>query len=411
MLLADDLSPADTAGLDPSSCLGIATELGGPTSHTSIISRQLGIPCVVAARRLGEIADGEPVLFDATVGTLETGVDEAEAGRRVAADRERAETIARWRGPARTLDGVRVRLAANIQDPASSAAAAAAGVAEGVGLARTELTFLSAQVEPSVDEQVGVYSAMLDPWDGQRVVIRTLDAGSDKPVPYATLRDEPNPALGVRGLRTSGPYPTVLHHQLDALAIAAAAHPQVQTSVMAPMVSTLAEAEWFASLVRERNEELGSRMLAGIMIEVPSAAILIDQFVECVDFVSVGTNDLAQYTMAVDRQSADLAEYSDPWQPAPLALMRRVLSACAAAGTPCGVCGEAASDPVLACVLVGWGASSLSMPVGAIPAVGAMLGRVTMDECRCAGEALIGARDAGEGRYRARAALGLVPAP
>ncbi|WP_022867308.1 phosphoenolpyruvate--protein phosphotransferase [Schaalia vaccimaxillae] len=410
ILLADDLSPADTAGLDPATCLGIATKFGGPTSHTSIISRQLGIPCIVAARGLGEVHNGQAVLLDATQGTISTGIDEDEAAERVRLDRDRATKVSQWSGPARTADGVNIDLLANVADPQSSHRAHDAGLAKGVGLLRTELAFLKTSVEPSVDEQTRIYVEALEPWAGHKVVIRTLDAGSDKPVPYATLRDEPNPALGVRGIRTTGPFPKVLPNQLDAIAVAAMASPEVDVWVMAPMVSTLSEAEWFVSLVAERNETFGVSLKAGIMIEVPATAILIDQFLEVVDFVSIGTNDLTQYTMATDRESADLAEYSDPWQPAPLALIKHIAQAGVRAGKPVGVCGEAAADPLLAAVLVGMGVTSLSMASGAIAGVGALLADHTLDECRTGADAVIGAHDGADARYRVRVALGLLSA-
>ncbi|WP_165216749.1 phosphoenolpyruvate--protein phosphotransferase [Schaalia sp. ZJ1691] len=407
ILCADDLSPADTAELDPHLCQAIITQLGGPTSHTSIISRQLGIPCIVAVRRLGEIAEGSFVLVDGKDGSITADIDHDAARARVAEDRERAEKVARWTGPATTSDGVRVQLLANVQDAPTSINAAHSGLAEGVGLLRTELAFLNAAIEPSVDEQTVSYANAIEPWKGSKVVFRTLDAGSDKPVAYATLPEEPNPALGVRGIRTTGPHPNVLQNQLDAISIAAMAHPQTEVWIMAPMVSTIPEARWFVSLVRQRCEEFGVNLKAGIMIEVPAAAILIDQFVDIVDFVSLGTNDLTQYTMASDRLSPDLAEYADPWQPAPLALIRRVAEAGVRLGKPVGVCGEAAADPMLACVLVGMGVTSLSMASGAIAGVGAQIAEVSADQCRAAADAVVGAVDPGEARHRARLALGL----
>lgn len=408
VLLADDLSPADTAGLDPSLCQAIVTRLGGPTSHTSIISRQLGIPCVVAARRLREIPEGEPVLVEAADGLLTTGVDPRVAHSLVEADLQRRALVEEWRGPAATSDGRAVELLANVGDAAASEAAHEGGLAQGIGLARTELAFLKSTAEPGVTDQVRAYAQVIAPWHGSKVVVRTLDAGSDKPVAYATLPGEENPALGVRGIRTSGPYPSILANQLDAIAIAAMSAPETRVWVMAPMVSTIPEAQWFSAMVHQRCETYGVDLRAGIMVEAPSVAILIDQFLEAVDFVSIGTNDLTQYTMAADRTSADLAEYADPWQPAPLSLIAQVARAGARTGKPVGVCGEAGADPLLACVLVGMGVSSLSMASGAIPGVGAMLATVTMDQCEAAARAVVGARDGGEGRYRARRALGLM---
>lgn len=400
VLLADDLSPADTAGLRPELYVAIATQVGGPTSHTSIIARQLGIPCIVAARELDEIPDGAPVLVDAHRGTLTLGVDEAGALQAVAEDAERLKVIRQWHGPAHTADGVPVQLLANVQDGAG-AAAAAEGEAEGVGLFRTELLFLNTPVEPSVDSQAESYEPVFAAFPSSKVVVRTLDAGSDKPVPFATLSEEFNPALGVRGIRTTGHNEKLLIHQLDAIAEAAKLQPGTDVWVMAPMVSTIPEAEWFSGLVRERG------LKAGIMIEVPSAVILIDQFLEAVDFVSIGTNDLTQYTMAADRMSPHLAEYTDPWQPAVLALIARTAAEGRKQSKPVGVCGEAAADPVLACVLTGMGITSLSMATNAIPPVGAELSQVTMAQCEAAAAAVRGSRDAGAARERARKALGL----
>lgn len=400
ILLADDLAPADTAGLDPTLYVGIATELGGPTSHTSIIARQLGIPCIVAARRLSEIPSGERVLVNGLVGSLTIGLPEEEAQEQVAQDAQRLAEIAAWSGPAATKDGVHVQLLANVQD-GEAARVAASGHAEGVGLFRTELLFLDTAVEPSVDEQADAYAPVFHAFPNHKVVVRTLDAGSDKPVPFATLIEEANPALGVRGIRTTGHNPDLLHRQLEAIAQAAATEPGTDVRVMAPMISTVPEAEWFAGLVRQFG------LKAGVMIEVPAAAILVDAIFEHVDFVSIGTNDLCQYTMAADRMSPDLAEYTDPWQPAPLALMARIAAAGKRAGKPVGVCGEAAADPVLAAVLVGMGVTSLSMASSAVPAVGAMLAKFTLEQCQAAAEAVAKAVNQAEARFVARQALGL----
>lgn len=400
VLLADDLSPADTAGLDPTNYVAIATVGGGPTSHTSIIARQLGIPCIVAARQLTEIPEGASVLVNAHDGSLSVGVDPARARALVAEDAHRVELIRSWHGPAATSDGVPVQLLANVQD-GTGAEVASSSEAEGVGLFRTELLFLDTPVEPDVESQAGSYAPVFHAFPSSKVVVRTLDAGSDKPVPFATLLQESNPALGVRGIRTTGHNPDLLVHQLDAVAVAAAREPGTEVWVMAPMISTLPEATWFAGMVRERG------LKAGIMVEVPAVVVLIDQFLAEVDFVSIGTNDLTQYTMAADRMSPDLAEYTDPWQPAVLALIARTAEAGQRLGKPVGVCGEAAADPVLACVLHGMGITSLSMASGAIAAVGAQFSQVTDVQCREAAEAVVGAVDSGDARGRARKALGL----
>lgn len=398
VLLADDLSPADTAGLDPASYVAIVTEGGGPTSHTSIIARQLGIPAIVAARSIGQVREDEPVLVDGRDGSVHTGVDPQRARDLVDADQRRRARIRAWRGPGHLRDGTPVQLLANVQD-GEGARAAAAGQAEGVGLFRTELCFLDTQTEPTVESQLHTYEPVLAAFEGHKVVVRTLDSGSDKPVPFATLEKEANPALGVRGIRTTGINRDLLLHQLDAIAQAARAHPATECWVMAPMISTLPEAEWFAGLVRERH------LKAGIMVEVPAVAVLAHQFLDLVDFVSLGTNDLTQYAMAADRTSPHLAEYTDPWQPAVLTLIHRTAAAGTRLGKPVGVCGEAAADPLLACVLTGMGVTSLSMAASAIPAVGAELAAVTPAQCRAAAHAVLGARDPGDARNKAHRTL------
>ncbi len=400
VLLGDDLSPADTAGLDRNDYVAIVTQGGGPTSHTSIIARQLGIPCIVAARELELVPEGAEVLVDASVGTVTMGVPAAEAERLVEEDSARLELVRAWRGPGQTQDGVPVQLLANVQD-GPTARTAADGQAEGIGLFRTELLFLDTATEPSVAEQAASYGEVFSAFPEGKVVVRTLDAGSDKPVPFATLAEEANPALGVRGIRVTGHNPELLTHQLDAIAEASKKNPGTDVWVMAPMISTVPEAKWFAGLCRERG------LKAGIMIEVPAAVILIDRFIEVVDFVSIGTNDLTQYTMAADRMSPHLAEYTDPWQPAVLELIQWTADSGRQHDVPAGVCGEAAADPLLACVLIGMGITSLSMASSAVPAVGAQLSQVTFAQCQAAAEAVREAEDSGQARALARQALGL----
>lgn len=398
VLFADDLAPADTAGLDPTSVLGIATVLGGPTSHTSIIARQLGIPCIVAARDLEAIEADTMVQLDGRTGRIDSNPDAEAAKAAVAADAKQRELAKSWRGPGRTKDGEEVQLLANIQD-GDGAKKAATSQAEGVGLFRTELCFLGAATEPTVEEQAEIYRPVFEAFEGKKVVVRTLDAGSDKPVAWASVPDEENPALGVRGLRTSGIDPNQLPNQVDAIAKAAKGRDGAAW-VMAPMVSTVSEAKWFTDMARERG------LVAGIMVEVPAVAILAEQFLEVVDFFSIGTNDLTQYTMAADRMNPNLATYTDPWQPGVLALIARTAEAGQKLGKPVGVCGEAAADPLLACVLHGMGITSLSMAASAIGAVGAQLSQVTGEQCRAAAKAVIGSASADDARAAAREALG-----
>jgi phosphotransferase system enzyme I (PtsI) len=398
VLAATDLAPADTAGLDPAKVIALVTELGGPTSHTAIIARQLGLPCVVGVTGAAALAAGTPVLVNGVTGAVETNPDAADATARVNADRTWRATLASWKGPAATADGQRIKVLANVADGASAREAADAPV-EGVGLFRTELCFLNTATEPTVNEQAAIYAQVLSAFGPDRpVVVRTLDAGSDKPIAYATPASEENPALGVRGLRLSFNDSSMLERQIEAVAAAATATGTTPW-VMAPMVATVAEAAAFASRVRRHG------LTVGVMVETPSAALLADRILAVVDFLSIGTNDLTQYTMAADRMATDLAHLTDPWQPAVLQLVAITARAGQRAGKPVGVCGEAAADPALAAVLLGLGVTSLSMAAAAVREVGAQLGRVTAEQCSRAAEAALAAGDPAEARAAARAAL------
>ncbi|CAB4709597.1 unannotated protein [freshwater metagenome] len=400
VLLAEDLAPADTAGLDPALVVALVTERGGPTSHTAIIARQLGIPCVVGVAGVLGVAAGTLLLVDGVAGTVQADPDLADATARVDADRALRAEVAGWEGPGRTADGTAIRLLANVADGAS-AASAAGGPVEGVGLFRTELCFLSRAEEPSVEEQASIYAEVLAPFAGDRyVVVRTLDAGSDKPVAFATHAGEENPALGVRGLRLAFDNPGLLERQLDGIA-SAARSTGTETWVMAPMVATVAEAASFADQVRSRG------LKAGVMVEVPSAALLAHRMLEVVDFLSIGTNDLTQYTMAADRMATDLAHLTDPWQPAVLQLIAITAHAGQQVGKSVGVCGEAAADPLLACALVGMGVTSLSMASAAVRPVGARLAGVRLDTCEEAAEAALAAADPAAARAAVHDVLGL----
>ncbi|MGI8614296.1 MAG: phosphoenolpyruvate--protein phosphotransferase [Nocardioidaceae bacterium] len=398
VLLAHDLAPVDTAALDPALIVAIATEVGGPTSHTAIIARQLGIPCVVAVTGLADVATGRLVLVDGDTGEVIVEPDADAARSRVRDDRASREQMAAWRGPGRTRDGHPVEVLANVQDLESSRLAALAPV-EGVGLFRTELCFLDSASEPSVEAQAAVYAKVLSVMGSRKVVVRTLDAGSDKPLCFVRHREEANPALGVRGLRIARDDPGILSRQLDAIALAASGAPG-PVWVMAPMVSTVAEAAGFGAAVRQRG------LVAGAMVEVPSAALRAAGLLEHLDFVSIGTNDLSQYALAADRMAPTLSDLTDPWQPALLQLVSMTAEAGLQAGKPVGVCGEAAADPVLSCVLVGLGVTSLSVATSAAAAVGARLAAVTHQQCAAAAEAAVACDSAEAARAAALRALG-----
>jgi phosphotransferase system enzyme I (PtsI) len=395
VLVARDLAPADTATLDPAQVLAIVTEAGGPTSHTAILARSLGIPAVVAVAGAAGLADGTEVLVDGRAGTVSREISDA--------DRERVARLAQavrrtFAGSGRTASGTRLPLLANVGDVAGAETAAAAG-AEGVGLFRTEFCFLDRQDAPSAGEQAAVYAGVLAAFPGRRVVVRTLDAGADKPMPFLETGDEPNPALGVRGLRTSWSYPALLDDQLRAIAEAARGS-TAEVWVMAPMVATADEAEAFVARCAAHGLER-----AGVMVEVPAAALTADAVLAHAAFASLGTNDLLQYTTAADRMLPALVGLNDPFQPALLHLVRATAAAGARLSRPVGVCGEAAADPALACVLAGLGVTSLSMAPAALADVAVALAGASDDACRRAAEAALSAPTATAGRLAVRAEL------
>jgi phosphotransferase system enzyme I (PtsI) len=287
---------------------------------------------------------------------------------------------------------------ANIGSPGDAAAALECG-AEGVGLYRTELGFLDRTEQPSVAEQVSAYRSVFATFAGRRVVVRTLDAGSDKALPFLELAEEANPALGVRGFRAAATRPEVLYDQLKAIKEAADAE-TADVWVMAPMITTLEEVRSFAQVAHSVDLPI-----IGVMIETPAAALQAEQILAEVDFVSIGTNDLAQYTFAADRQSAPLASLNNPWQPALLRMIEMVTRAATLSGKPVGVCGEAAADPLLALVLTGLGISSLSMAPRALAGVGHSLAAVTFEQCRRAARAACESDSPTSGREAARAVL------
>lgn len=394
VLLALDLAPADTADLDPALVLALVTEQGGPTSHTAILARSLGIPAVVAVRGILAIDPIAGLAVDGDTGSVEV------FDRPIPARAAPREARPRWSGTGGTADGCRVTIAANVGSVTDARAALEAG-AEGVGLFRTEFCYLAADDEPGIPAQRAAYAEVLAVFAGKPVVVRSLDAGADKPLAFLDAGVEPNPALGVRGLRVSFDRPEVLDRQLDAIA-GAAADSGADVSVMAPMVATAEEASWFAE--RARIAGLGR---VGVMIEVPAAALTAREILDAVDFVSVGTNDLAQYLTAADRTLGALAALNDPWQPALLRLVDMVGRAAGEVGKPVGVCGEAAADPLLARVLVGLGVRSLSMAAVAVPMVGAALDGSTMRSCQDAAEAALAASSPVQARAAAHGALGV----
>ncbi|MDJ0347797.1 phosphoenolpyruvate--protein phosphotransferase [Cryobacterium sp. PH29-G1] len=391
ILVAQDLAPADTALLNLDKVLGLITRDGGPTSHTAILAREKSIVAIVGTPDAARLRDGDEVIVDAANGVVvrkPTTAQKGEAQARIAA---RAALAQAPIGPGRLKDGTPMPLLANLGSADGAAKAAALG-AEGVGLFRTEFLFLDSALAPTIVEQQEQYERMLHAFPGKKVVVRALDAGADKPLAFLNDTHEENPALGLRGLRALRASEDILREQLTALANADAAT-DADVWVMAPMVATVEETEYFVALSRE----LGLKT-AGVMVEVPSAALLAHHILQHADFASIGTNDLTQYTMAADRMLGSVAALQDPWHPAVLRLVAEVGTAGRALGKPVGVCGEAAADPLLAVVLVGLGATSLSMSAAALAEVRTTLANFTLEQARRLAELALAAADAASAR-------------
>ena len=386
--IADDLPPSVAAAIPPGLLLGIAQESGSTTSHVVILARALGIPAVVGVTGLVEAStDAITLAIDGEAGTVAVDPDLPQlanlAERAKLLDSRRQAAAALRVRPAATSDGHRVVLLANIGGPDESSRALQAG-AEGIGLFRTEFLYMKRQVAPSEDDQVEPYRRVFAAFGPDRpVVIRLADIGGDKALPYLDLPVEANPAMGVRAIRLGATHSDLLAAQLRAI-WRAAGLAGVIPRVMAPMVATLADVELLRELrdearaaVAASGEPLPERMITGVMIEIPSAAIMAAQIARRVDFFSIGTNDLTQYTLAADRSNPALAHLQDALHPAVLRLVAAVVEGAAGAGIPTSVCGELAGDPAGALVLAGLGITELSADAGSLDDLRAALAGVT----------------------------------
>ena len=408
IMIAGELTPADAAGLDPALVEGIATAHGAATAHAAILARALGLPAVVG---LGEavlaIAEGTPLLLDGDAGTLTVQpaaevVREAQA-RRERAQERRAAARERTREPGVTRDGTRVEVFANLGNAGEAAGAVQLG-AEGVGLLRTEFLFLGRAELPDEEEQIETLREIARALDGRPLVVRTLDAGADKPLAALPMPAEANPFLGVRGIRVGLERPELLETQFRAILRVAAEYP---VKAMLPMVATAGEV-LRAREVLERARavtRLPAPLDLGIMVEVPAAALTASHLAPLVDFFSVGTNDLTQYTMAAERGNERLSSLLAGPQPAVLALVRATVQAAAEHGRWVGVCGELAGDPAAAVLLVGLGVTELSMAPALIPEVKAALRSVDLPEAQAIATAALDAEDADAARALAAGLL------
>lgn len=372
VLIAEDLLPSEILSLDRHRLKAIAVERGGPTSHMAIIAASIGVPTLVAVGpRLADVAERVRVLVDSTAGKLV--LDPPDATVEKALQRNRVLDTAA--GPCRTRDGIKVGLLANIGGADEVEAALAAG-ADGCGLLRTEFLFLDRSTAPSIDEQAEVYHKIADAFGGRPLTIRTLDIGGDKPVPFIKFEHEQNPALGARGIRTKLLYPELIDAQLQAIARTRSD----ALKVMIPMVSSVDELRGVHARLREF--EASRELRVGVMVETPAAALLADALAKEADFLSIGTNDLAQYVLAMDRTNPVLAASIDALHPAVLKLIAMTAEAGALAGTSVSVCGNLAGDPVGALLLIGFGITELSSAPTSFPMLRHAISQVTAEECR-----------------------------
>jgi phosphocarrier protein FPr/phosphocarrier protein len=407
IVIADDILPSQLMELDPRRVAGLAISRGGPTSHVAILAAAMNIPAVVAlGPRVLSIEDGALVILDGDDGRLQVAPKPTEiavAQTRLFERRSRrAKAMAAAQAPCHTADGVRIEVFANLGSAADAAAAMENG-AEGCGLLRTEFLFMDRASSPDETEQLAAYQAIATALEGRPLVIRTLDIGADKPVAYLPLPAQDNPALGIRGVRVGLAWPELLRTQLRAILRVA---PAGQAQIMVPMVASLSELRQVRGMLGEIAAELGvAAPKLGVMVETPAAAITADLLAAEADFLSIGTNDLAQYALAMDRTSPQLAAQVDALHPAVLRLVRATAAGGAAPGRTVAVCGALASELTAAPILIGLGVTELSAAPAAIPELKAAIRDLTLAQCRDIAERALAQTSAAEVR-----ALKLEPA-
>ena len=405
ILLADDLLPSHLLGLDTASIVGFCVERGGPTSHVAILAATMGLPALVAmGPALAEIAAGTPLILDAGAGLLHVAPDAATlATAQTAFDAQterRRAALANAARECRTQDGVRIEAFANLGS-ADDADSAVRNGAEGCGLLRTEFLFLERDSAPSVEEQTADYQRIADTLDGRPLIVRLLDIGGDKPAPYLPIAAEENPALGLRGIRVGLAHPEMLDAQLRAIL---AVRPVGQCRIMVPMIASLAELRAVRTALDAAAAAIGhtEHVTLGIMIETPAAAITADLLASEADFLSIGTNDLTQYALAMDRGNPAVASDLDGLHPAVLRLIARTCEGGAVHGKWTGVCGGLASDPLAVPILIGLGVTELSSAPALVPEIKALVATLTIDACRAHAAAAMSCISAADVRTLAR---------
>ncbi len=382
VIVARELSPSDTASFDPERVLGFGIVEGGPTSHIAILARALGLPAIVGVdEAILALPDETPVILNGNDGTL-TANPAADVLQRAAQSQKRWLEYRRFAVeqaalPAVTLDGHRVDVTANAGSVADAAEAMKMS-ADGIGLLRTEFLFLERATAPCEEEQFNVYRAIAETMQNRPVIVRTLDIGGDKPLPYIHLKPELNPFLGERGIRLCLNRPNLFREQLRAI-LRASQHGNLR--IMFPMVSDVGEIRQARALIDELRQELGVPAIQfGIMVEVPSAALLADKLAPEIDFFSIGTNDLTQYTLAVDRGNAALASKHDGLHPSVLRLIAHTIEAAHKHGKRADLCGELGSDPAAVPILIGLGMDELSVSIPSVPTVKAQVRGLKLSE-------------------------------
>ena len=401
IVIAEDLTPSDTASLDRTRVLGLCTTMGSATSHAAILARGLGIPAVAGADpRVLELAAGTRVILDGDAGTLDPAPDEervrAAMTRRQQVERQRSDELAVAAAPATTRDGHRVEVVANIGAEKEAARVPEVG-GEGVGLLRTEFLFMDRRTAPDEDQQARTYEAIARALGPERIlIIRTLDVGGDKPIPYLDLAPEANPFLGERGVRLTLARPELFRAQVRGILRASQAG---KVAMMFPMIATIAEWRAARALVERERAALGVPPIpVGIMVETAAAALLADRFAREADFFSIGTNDLTQYTLAMDRTNPRLAPQVDALHPSVLRLIERTVHGAETHGRWVGVCGALAGDAVAVPVLLGLGVTELSVDIPLVPAVKARVRTLSLEECRVTAREALEAEDGAEVR-------------